>query len=102
MGGDPLSVDLMQWLESIPSKMRERFVKIGLIDPARASGGRLLVEHIADFGQSLLDKGDTRKQAQMSVSRVQRIVKDCKFTLWTDIAAYGTCTRASERLYRAS
>jgi len=87
MGGDPLSVDLMQWLESIPVKMRERFVKIGVLDPARAAGGKLLSEHIADFGQSLSDKGNTRKQAQTTVSRVRRIVKGCRFTLWTDIVA---------------
>ena len=87
MSGDPLSVDLMQWLESIPAKMRERFVKIGLLDPARGAAGKLLCEHIADFGQSLLDKGNTRKQARLTVSRVRRIVKNCKFTLWTDVAA---------------
>ena len=31
--------------------MRERFVKIGLIDSTRAAG-KLLKEHVADFGQS--------------------------------------------------
>ena len=85
-GGQP-ERQLARWLESVPAKMRERFVKIGLLDPARAAGGKLLSEHVADFGQSLLDKGNTCKQAQMTVSRVRRIVKGCKFTLWTDIAA---------------
>jgi hypothetical protein len=71
---------LARWLENIPAKMRERFVKIGLIDSTRAAASKLLKGHIEDFGQSLIDKGDTRKQAQMTVSRVNRIVKDCKFT----------------------
>jgi len=78
---------LIRWLESVPIKIRDRFVKIGLIDANRAAAGKLLCGHIEDFEQSLLDKGDTRKQAQMTVSRVQRIVRDCKFTVWTDITA---------------
>lgn len=87
MSGEHLDAQMARWLESIPAKMRERFVQIGLLDPTRAAAGKLLFEHIADFGQSLIDKSDTRKQAQMTVSRVQRIVKDCKFIQWTDISA---------------
>jgi len=87
VSGEQPDTQLARWLESIPAKMREKFVKIGLIDPARAAAGKLLSEHIKDFEQSLLDKGNTRKQAQMTVSRIKRIVKGCKFTSWTDIAA---------------
>jgi len=87
MNNEQPDAQLTRWLENIPSKMRDRFVKIGLIDSTRAASGKLLKEHIADFGQSLIDKGDTRKQAQMTVSRVNRIAKDCKFISWIDIAA---------------
>ena len=75
-------IQLSRWLESIPPKMRERFVRIGLIDSIRAAAGKLLLSHIADFEQSLIDKGNTRKQVQMTVSRVRRIVSGCKFTQW--------------------
>jgi len=78
---------LARWLECVPAGMRERFTKIGLIDASRAAAGKLLSEHIADFKQSLLDKGDSRKQAQQTASRVRFIVDDCGFLAWTDIAA---------------
>ena len=87
VSGEQPDAQLSRWLEYIPAKMRDRFVKIGLIDSTRAAAGKLLSEHLADFEQSLIDKGDTRKQAQMTVSRVNRIVRDCKFTMWTDISA---------------
>jgi len=85
--GEPPDVYLARWLESIPAKMREHFVRIGLIDASRAAAGKLLLEHIGDFEQSLIDKGNTLKQAQMTVSRVRRIASEGRFTTWTDIAA---------------
>jgi len=87
VSGQQPDAQLARWLESIPGKMRDKFVKIGLIDSTRAAASKLLSKHIGDFEQSLIDKGDTRKQAQMTVSRVKRIARDCKFTTWTDINA---------------
>ena len=42
VSGELPDVQLTRWLESIPAKMRDRFVKIGLIDPTRAAAGKLL------------------------------------------------------------
>ncbi|MHC4702197.1 MAG: tyrosine-type recombinase/integrase, partial [Planctomycetota bacterium] len=87
MAGELPDQQLMRWLESVPPRLRERFVKVGLIDSSWAGAGKPLLGHIADFKQSLLDKGNTRKQVQMTVSRVRRIAEGCKFIMWTDIAA---------------
>ncbi len=87
VSGDALSIELMQWLECVPQKIREYFGKIGLINAERSASSKLLADHIAEFQQSLLDKGDTRKQSQLTMSRVRRIAKECKFTTWTDISA---------------
>ncbi len=87
MNREPLSPELSKWLESIPPKTRDRFVKIGLLDGSKNAAAKPLSAHIADFGQSLADKGDTAKQVQMTVSRVERIVKGCKFQSWTDVSA---------------
>jgi len=87
ISGEQPDAQLSRWLECIPAKMREKFVSIGLIDSSRAAAGKLLLEHIADFEQSLIDKGNTRKQAQMTVSRVTCIAKEGRFATWTDIAA---------------
>ena len=44
---------LSDWLNNIPSKLRQRFADIGLLDPERISAGKPLKEHLADFGESL-------------------------------------------------
>lgn len=85
-GEQPTPV-LSRWLENIPKKLQQRFVKIGLLDAERASGGKSLAEHLADFEQFLLAKGNTNKHAKLVVSRARRIITDCKFIYWTDIAA---------------
>ncbi len=85
-GGSP-TPELTRWLEGTPQSLRNRLVQIGLLDPERVFGGKLLSDHIADFKQFLSDSGDTIEQVELSVSRVKRIVEDCKFTVWADISA---------------
>jgi len=46
-----------------------------------------LRDHVADFHQSLLAKGNTADYAKLTVSRVKRVLEGCKFSTWTDISA---------------
>ena len=85
--GDGLDADLSRWLEHVPQQLRDRFVEIGLLDSTRAAAGKSLLQHIKDWQQALLDKGDTAQQARQVASRVRRIVKGCKFQVWSDIQA---------------
>ncbi len=78
--------DLSEWLERIPAKLKNRFIKIGLIDTKRAAVGKLLSEHLEDFKQSLLAKGDTVKHAKLIYFRVKRMFNECKFEYWSDIS----------------
>jgi len=87
VAGERPDGDLARWLEQIPQTLRDRFVKIGLLDSTRAAAGKPLVRHIEDFRQALLDKGDTGQQARQVASRVKRIVEGCKFRTWSDIQA---------------
>jgi integrase len=87
VAGEQPDAQLSKWLERIPVKLRDRFVKVGLLDASRAAAGKPLSEHLADFEQSLLAKGDTAKQAKQVVSRVRRIVDGCRLYTWTDIKA---------------
>ncbi len=87
VAGEPPTPELCRWLEQIPAKMRQRFAKIGLLDAERASGGKPLSEHLADFEQFLLAKGNTRKHARQVTSRARRIITGCKFIYWMDFAA---------------
>ncbi len=77
---------MSEWLERIPAKLKNRFIKIGLIDTKRAAVGKLLSEHLEDFKQSLLAKGDTVKHAKLIYFRVKRMFNECKFEYWSDIS----------------
>ncbi len=59
--------------------------KAGVIDRYKEHRKRPLTEHLEDFRQSLLAKGNTAKHAAQTVYRVKRIVDGCKFTFWNDI-----------------
>lgn len=87
VAGERPDVQLSRWLEGISKKLRDRIVKISLLDRTRASAGKPLLEHLEDFRESLLAKGDTLKQANQVVSRARRIVAGCKFKTWTDLSA---------------
>jgi len=86
LNNESLGRDLSEWLERMPAKLRNRLIKIGLIDTKRATVGKLLLEHLEDFKQSLLAKGNTDKHAQQTYFRVKRIFNECKFEYWSDIS----------------
>ena len=87
IAGENLDPQLSRWLEQIPTRLRNRFVEIGLIDNRRAAAGKLLSEHLEDFKQSLLAKGNTIGYVDTVVARAGRIINRCKFRVWTDISA---------------
>jgi integrase len=78
---------LSDWLENIPSKMRQRFAEVGLLTPERASAGKPLAEHLADFGEFLEAKENTPAYVKLIISRINKVFKGCKFIYWTDINA---------------
>jgi len=84
ISGDQPNPELTRWLEGIPNKFRERFAKIGLIDPTRAAAGKPLGDHLEDFRKSL---GDTTKHAKHTANTLRRIFDACQFRRWTDISA---------------
>jgi integrase len=87
VAGGPPTPELTRWLEGTPQTLRNRLAKIGLLDPERVFGGKLLSEHLADFKQFLSDTGDTIEQVELSVGRAKRIIEDCRFTVWADMSA---------------
>lgn len=86
-GCEDLDSHLSRWLEQIPPSLRDRFVEYGLIDNKTASGGKFLHEHIKDFKQSLLAKGNTTGYVDTVTVRAQRVIDGCGFRTWTDISA---------------
>lgn len=87
VAGEQPDPQLSRWLEEIPEKLRDRFVKIGLLDAKRAAAGKLLKEHVEDFESSLLAKCRTEKYVAAIKADLERIFADCKFVSWSGISA---------------
>ncbi len=61
--------------------------KEGVIDRYKDHRARPLREHLEDFRQSLLAKGNDPAYVAMLVSRATRVLENCRFTRWSDIQA---------------
>lgn len=85
--GEPPAPELARWLENMPPKLRQRLTDIGLLDSRTVASGKPLGEHLAEFHEALLAKGDTAKRAQEVVGKVRRILQGCRFTFYSDISA---------------
>jgi len=82
--GCPPDAQLCQWIQSIPDKLRNRLVEIGLIDPDRAASAKPLSEHLEDYRDSI---GGNTKHARNTYSAVVALFEQCKFVFWNDIQA---------------
>ncbi len=59
----------------------------GVVDRYKDHRLRPLREHLEDFRQSLLAKGNTAKHAELTYSRARTVVDGCGFVTWGDISA---------------
>jgi len=81
------SRDLQEWLEQIPSGLRNRLAKIGLVTMERAASGKPLSAHMEDFEASLVAKGDTPRHAKKERMRAEAVLGGCGARYWSDIDA---------------
>ena len=85
-GGKILDPELQSWVESVPSVMRDKLEKWGLI--AYRGTGKHLTEHLSDWHDSLLAEGNTEKHADLLLYRASRIFEACDCKVWSDIEAH--------------
>jgi len=57
----------------------------GVVDRYKEHRNKPLREHLEDFREFLLAKGDTEKQANLVAYRVRAIITGCSFTVWNDM-----------------
>jgi len=57
----------------------------GVVDRYEEHRNKPLIEHINDFQQHLLAKGNTKDYVELVISRAKRTVCGCKFATWADI-----------------
>ncbi|MFH1613801.1 MAG: hypothetical protein ABIG61_01775 [Planctomycetota bacterium] len=53
--------------------------RAGVLDRYKEHRKKPLAEHLENFHQSLLSKGNTKKHAQITKYRVKTVIKGCKF-----------------------
>jgi len=87
IAGETPDAQLSRWLEQIPDRLKNHLVSIGLLDTQRAAGGKPLSEHLADFEQFLLAKGNTKGYVETVTTRTGAVIEGCRFVSWTDISA---------------
>jgi len=59
--------------------------RTGVVDRYKEHRQTALTEHLKNFKQYLLDKGDTQDYARLTHNRVKAILTDCKFTFIGDV-----------------
>jgi len=59
----------------------------GVVNPYAEQQKKPLVEHLKDFRQSLLDRGNTKDHARLTHNRVRAVLSGCKFVLISDVRA---------------
>ena len=85
--GDTPSPELAKWLESMPTGLRDRLAKFGLLDSRSVASGKPLKEHVDDFHQFLLDKGNCMDYADVQQARVQKTFDGCQAIYFSDVSA---------------
>lgn len=79
--------ELSDWLNNLDSKMRQRFVELGLLNPERVEAGKPLTEHLKDFEKYLHNRNNTDVYINIIIARINKVFNGCKFIYWSDINA---------------
>ncbi|MBW8015448.1 MAG: site-specific integrase [Planctomycetes bacterium] len=61
--------------------------EVGIIDKYAKHRKKALLEHLKEFRQSLLDKGNTAKHSDLTYKRAKSIIEACKFVFTPDLNA---------------
>ncbi len=90
---DKLGGELLEWVEGLPPKLRDKLARWGILDPVGVASGKPLANHLADYRQALLDgaasskqKGPaTQKHADLVAYHVQTLLNGIGATALADV-----------------
>ncbi|MCH7591182.1 MAG: site-specific integrase [Planctomycetes bacterium] len=97
VAGDRPSVAMVRWLEGLPTTIRKRLARIGLVDGHRVASTKPLTEHIDDYEQSLRDSGATSEYVKKTINRVRTIGDGIGARFLTDLSAAAVSRYLAER-----
>jgi len=82
----PLYTDKMASEQRAAQLQKEiELADAGVVDRYKEHRNRPLTEHLGDFRQALLAKGNTPEYVEIVLARARRIVEGCKLKFWGDI-----------------
>lgn len=87
VAGERPDKPLTEWLETLPKRMMNKLQKIGLVDSRSAAASKPLADHVGDYKQALLDKGNTEKHASMTANRIKAIHEGIKAEYVSQVTA---------------
>lgn len=87
VAGTPLEPDLIRWVESLPSNVHQRLLKLDLLDARFVGTVKPLADHLKDFKATLLAKDSTAGYVTLRVNRIRKALDGCRFRYWSDVSA---------------
>jgi hypothetical protein len=78
---------LTRFPAGLPMRTREKLVAIGLLAVERVAVGKLLADHLYDFGKALAAKGNTPFHVEVITKRARRVIEGCGFRFYADLSA---------------
>ncbi|MFQ5472608.1 MAG: tyrosine-type recombinase/integrase [Dehalococcoidia bacterium] len=85
--GEQPDADLTRWIEGLPTKLRDRLARLGLLTGRAAAATRKLSEHLAEYRQALLDGVASRRQKGPATAKHAKLVHHRVETLLQGISA---------------
>ena len=87
VAGEQPDSTLVRWLGTLPAKIWGRLAKIGLLDSRWVAASQPLSEHLDEYKQALLDKGNTPLHAHKTTQRITAILDEMGATFPSDVIA---------------
>ncbi len=97
VAGEQPDAELYRWLEGLPSAIKGRLARFGLLTGRAASATRKLADHLRDYRQALLDGGATKQHAELTHNRIMAVLDGTGAALWADITASGVSRYLADR-----
>jgi len=85
--GDLPDEKLLQTVEDMPEKVRERLVRLGILDARTAKAGLLLSELFDEYESVLKSRDLNPDHITYALTMLKQIAAGCKFVTWSDIDA---------------
>ena len=83
----PLSNEMQEWIEQVPSSIRDELIQFGILEAQHADIGKPLSEHIAEYVDHLAKKERDPRYVHEVECSLNNVFAACSFTTWTDISA---------------